>query len=62
MNNPLTNISEANRLRALKYAKHGGSIVYSIFRFALLVSIGFIILYPLLYMIIMKSLRNIMLN
>ena len=52
MNNPLANISEANRLKALKYAKRGGSLVYSIFRLALLVSIGFIILYPLLYMII----------
>ena len=33
MKNPLKNISEADRLRALKYTKIGGSWVYSIFRF-----------------------------
>lgn len=52
MNNPLKNISEADRLKALKYAKVGGSVVYAVFRFLLLMSIGFIILYPLLYMIV----------
>lgn len=52
MKNPLKNISEADRLKALKVAKHGGGLIYSIFRFALLISIGFIIIYPLLYMII----------
>ena len=52
MKNPLKNISEADRLKALKYTKIGGSWVYSIFRFLLLVSIGFIIIYPLLYMIV----------
>ena len=30
MKNPLKNVSEANRLRALKYVKHGSKIVYSI--------------------------------
>ena len=52
MKNPFKNVSEADRLRALRYAKTGSSIVYSIFRFILLISIGYIILYPLLYMII----------
>lgn len=52
MKNPFKNISEADRLRALKYTKVGGSVVYAIFRFLLLMSIGFIIIYPLLYMII----------
>ena len=52
MKNPFKNISEADSLKALKYAKIGGSVIYSIFRFLLLVSIGFIIIYPLLYMII----------
>lgn len=52
MKNPLKNVSEADRLKALKYAKVGTSVVYSIFRYALLISIGFIIIYPLLYMIV----------
>ncbi|MBQ6717929.1 MAG: carbohydrate ABC transporter permease [Clostridia bacterium] len=52
MKNPFKNISEADRLRALKYTKVGGSVVYAIFRFLLLMSIGFIIIYPLLYMIV----------
>lgn len=52
MNNPFKNVSEATRLRTLKYVKRGSSIVYSIFRFALLLSIGYIVIYPLLYMII----------
>lgn len=52
MKNPFKNISESSRLKALRYAKLGGSKVYSIFRFLLLASIGFIIIYPLLYMII----------
>ena len=52
MNNPLKNVSEADRLRALKYAKVGGGVIYAVFRFLLLMSIGFIIIYPLLYMIV----------
>lgn len=52
MNNPLKNIPESKRLKALKYAKTGTSVLYSIFRFVLLLSIGYIILYPLFYMII----------
>lgn len=52
MNNPLNKITEADRLRALRYAKVGGNVVYSVFRFVLLISIGFIVIYPLLYMII----------
>lgn len=52
MKNPLKSISEADRLRALKYTKIGGGVVYSISRFLLLMSIGFIIIYPLLYMIV----------
>lgn len=52
MKNPFKNISEADRLRALRYAKMGTNVLYSVFRYALLISIGFIILYPLLYMIV----------
>lgn len=52
MKNPLKNVSEADRLRALRYAKIGTGVVYSLIRYALLVSIGFIIIYPLLYMIV----------
>ncbi len=52
MKNPFKNVSEADRLRALRYAKVGTGIAYSLIRYALLISIGFIILYPLLYMIV----------
>lgn len=52
MKNPFTNISEADRLKALRYTKTGTGILYSIFRYLLLISIGFIIIYPLLYMIV----------
>lgn len=52
MNNPLKNISEADRLKALRHTKNITSILYSIFRYVLLLAIGYIILYPLLYMII----------
>ncbi len=52
MKNPFKNISEADRLRALRYAKVGTGVLYSLIRYALLISIGFIILYPLLYMIV----------
>ena len=47
-----TCFSESDKLKALHYAKNGLAIAYAIIRYALLVSIGFIILYPLLYMII----------
>lgn len=52
MKNILNKVSEADRLRALKYAKVGTSALYSLFRYALLISVGFIIIYPLLYMIV----------
>ena len=52
MKNIFKNFSEADSLRVLKYTKIGTGILYSIFRFLLLMSIGFIILYPLLYMIV----------
>ena len=48
----MVKISEVNKLKALKYAKTGVNVAYIILRLALLLSIGFIILYPLLYMII----------
>lgn len=50
--NSFKNISEADRLRALKYVKVGTNVLYAVFRYALLISIGFIIIYPLLYMVI----------
>ncbi len=52
MKNPFKNISEADRLRALRYAKVGTGLAYSLIRYALLISIGFLIIYPLLYMIV----------
>lgn len=52
MKNPFKDISEAQRLKSLKYVKVGGNIAYSFFRFALLLAVGFIIMYPLLYMVI----------
>ncbi len=55
-------VSEANRLRALKYAKTGTHIAYSLFRYALLISVGFIILYPLLYMIVTSIMSSTAFN
>ncbi len=52
MKNPFKNVSEADRLKALRYAKVGTGLAYSLIRYALLISIGFLILYPLLYMIV----------
>ena len=62
MNNPLNNISEADRLKALRYTKVGMNVIYSIFRYALLISIGFIIIYPLLYMIVTSIMSPIAFN
>lgn len=53
--NPISkfnNLDEAEKLKALKHVNTGTAIVYSVFRYALLLSIGFIIIYPLLYMIV----------
>lgn len=52
MKNFLTNISEPERLRYKRYAKTGTAVLYSLFRFLMLMSIGFIIIYPLFYMIV----------
>lgn len=62
MKNPIKNISEADRLKALRYTKVGMSVVYSLFRYALLISIGFIIIYPLLYMIVSSIMSPIAFN
>ena len=48
----IKNPSEADKLRALRYAKHSLNALYALIRYALLISIGFIVLYPLLYMIV----------
>ena len=45
-------LSEPEKLKLLKYSNVGVGVFYYIIRLALLVSIGFIILYPLLYMIV----------
>lgn len=45
-------VSEADRLKLLRYTKSGINVIYVIIRLALLLSVGFIILYPLFYMII----------
>ncbi len=52
MKNIFTNISEPDRLKYKRYAKKGTAIFYSLFRFVMLMSIGFIIIYPLFYMIV----------
>ncbi len=62
MKNPFKNISEADRLKTLKYVKTGTGVLYSIFRYALLISIGFIIIYPLLYMIVSSIMSPIAYN
>lgn len=62
MKNPIKNVSEADRLRALRYTKVGMSFVYSFFRYALLISIGFIIIYPLFYMIVTSIMSPLAFN
>ena len=62
MENMFKNISEADRLKALKYSKRGISIAYAIIRYALLLSVGFIILYPLLYMVVTSIMSPTALN
>lgn len=52
MKKTFNDIPEAQRLKALKYAKVGSGVAYSVFRFILLLSVGFVILYPLLYMVV----------
>ena len=52
MANPFSNVSEANRLKLLRHVKTGVNVGYVVIRLALLLSVGFIILYPLFYMII----------
>ena len=52
MQNFFNNISEPDRLRFKRYAKIGTSAAYSVIRYALLLSVGFIIIYPLFYMIV----------
>lgn len=46
------NFVKFDKTKSLRYTKTALSIGYSLIRYALLVSIGFIILYPLFYMII----------
>ncbi|MBQ6884301.1 MAG: carbohydrate ABC transporter permease [Clostridia bacterium] len=48
----IKNPSEADKLKVLRYAEKGTNVLYSTIRYALLISIGFIILYPLLYMVV----------
>ncbi len=48
----IKNPSESDKLRALRYVKAGTSAAYFLIRYALLISIGFIVLYPMLYMIV----------
>lgn len=52
MRKGVDNFSKFDKLKILCYAKTGISIGYAVVRYALLISIGFIILYPLLYMIV----------
>ncbi len=52
MKNIFKDISEPQKLRYLHYSKKVGKVAYSIFRYLLLIAIGYIILYPLLYMIV----------
>ncbi len=62
MKNVFKNVSEANRLKALRYAKVGTSVAYSVFRYVLLIAVGFIILYPLLYMIVTSIMSSTAFN
>ena len=48
----IKNISEKDRLELQKKAKKGSKWLYSAFRMVILLSIGYIIIYPLFYMIV----------
>ncbi len=48
----IKNISEQNRLEALKKAQKGSKWLYSFFRLVILLAIGYIVIYPLFYMIV----------
>lgn len=52
MNGLKLNLSETERLKLNRCRKKAGGWLYSIFRLFLLLSIGFIIIYPLFYMIV----------
>ncbi len=45
-------ISEATLLRSKKIGKIGGKYFYSVFRLVILLSIGFVVIYPLFYMFV----------
>ena len=38
-------------LKNTKFLKHASSVAYSVFRLALLIAIGYIVIYPVIYMI-----------
>lgn len=52
MNKYLKNMPDSTKHKLLRYGNNGVNAFYKLFRTALLLSIGFIIIYPLLYMIV----------
>lgn len=52
MKNILNNFSEPQRLRMYHQVKAGNKLLYSVLRFVILLSIGYIVIYPLFYMIV----------
>lgn len=52
MKNILNSFSEPQRLRMYHHAKTGNRILFSVLRFVILLSIGYIVIYPLFYMIV----------
>ncbi len=48
----MNGITDISKSKALALGKKGGGILYSAFRLIILLSIGFIIIYPLFYMIV----------
>ncbi len=52
MNKRFENMSDSTKNKILRYGNQGVNVFYKLFRAALLLSIGFIIIYPLLYMIV----------
>lgn len=48
----LFNISSPSKLSAYKVKKKAASLAFSLFRIVLLISVGYIVLYPLLFMIV----------
>ena len=52
MNNGFCRISDGDAVRLKAVGKRTSRVLYSIFRMAFLIAVGYIVIYPMLYMIV----------